>query len=232
MSAPVDYPVALALQDFMPVVLTGVGAACLIRPVARAAPRATATAATGTGLILAGGLSKAIWKLVVSLGGPDAQPMNKALFPLLSAGFLLLAHALLSLPSPVASPRGTDRVPPLWGFAATWALLGAVSLFLASSLPVMVLTVAAVTVCGVRLILLARAAGDTPAASAAGLWLLGMYVLGPLAARPDQSVALQWAEQSCNTLTQTALLLAALRTARSLTRSAPHPAGLSRTVLP
>ncbi|MFD9465402.1 hypothetical protein [Streptomyces sp. NPDC060027] len=135
MSTPVDYPVALALQDFMPVVLTGVGAACLIRPVARAVPRARATAATGTALILAGGLSKAVWKLVVSLDGPDVQPMNKALFPLLAAGFLLLAHALLTLPSPVASPRGTDRVPPLWGFAATWTLLGAVSLLLPRPCP-------------------------------------------------------------------------------------------------
>jgi hypothetical protein len=231
-SAPVDYPVALALQDFVPVVLTGIGAACLIRPVGRAAPRAGTTAATATALILAGGLSKAVWKLVVSLDGPDVQPLNKALFPLLAAGFLLLAHALLSLPSPVPSPRGAGRVPPLWGFAATWTLLGALSLLLASTLPVMVLTIAAVTVCGVRLILLARAAGDTPAASAAGLWLLGMYVLGPLAARPDQSVALQWTEQGCNTLTQAALLIAALRLARSLSRSAPHPAGLSRTVNP
>jgi hypothetical protein len=233
MSAAVDYPVSLALQDFVPVVLTGAGAILLVRPIARTVPRAAPTALAGAVLLLAGGLSKAVWKLVVALDGPDVQPMNKALFPLLALGFLLLAHALLSLPSPVPSPRGTTRrTPPLWGFAAAWTLFAALSVVLRSTLPVMVLTVAAVTVCGVRLILLARPAGDTGAASAAGLWLLGMYVLGPLAGRPDQSVALQWVEQSCNTLTQAALLVTAVRLARSLPGPAPRPARLPGTVTP
>jgi hypothetical protein len=205
----------------------------LVRPIARTVPGAAATAFGGAALILAGGLSKAVWKLVVALDGPDVQSMNKALFPLLSLGFLLLAHALLSLPSPVPSPRRPPhRTPPLWVIAATWAPLGTLSVVLRSTLPVMAATIAAVTVCGVRLILLSRAAGDTVAASAGGLWLLGMYVLGPLAARPDQSVALQWAEQSCNTLTQAALLLTALRLARSLPGPAHRPAGLSGTVTP
>ncbi|MER7106918.1 hypothetical protein [Streptomyces sp. NPDC000229] len=209
----VDYPVALALEDFVPVVLTGVAAARLVVPIGRAAPRARAVAATGAALVFAGGLSKAGWKLTVALDGPDIQPLNKALFPLLALGFLLLAHALLSMP--LHDGPGEHRLPPLWGFAVAWTAAAAGSLALRSTLPLMVLTVAAVTVCGVRLILLARSAGEPRAATATGLWLLGTYALGPLATRPDQSVALQWVEQSCNTLTQAALLYAAWRLSAS-----------------
>ncbi|MEV6162072.1 hypothetical protein AB0L71_09110 [Streptomyces sp. NPDC052052] len=235
-----DYPVSLAVEDFVPVLLTAVAAARLVAPAARTGRAGRTWAAAGAALIGAGGLSKAVWKLIVAFDGPDIQPLNKALFPLLSAGFLLLALALLRLPLPAAPSmdgRTPDRSRLPWVFAGLWAVAAAASAAFASTVPVMILTIAAVTVCAVRLILLARAAGDTLAASAAGFWLLGMYVLGPLASRPDQSVALQWVEQSCNTLTQAAAVLAAWRLAPALTASAsgpaaPDPDSDPRTVTP
>ncbi|MFJ3666906.1 hypothetical protein ACIPSE_10670 [Streptomyces sp. NPDC090106] len=235
MSHPVDYPVSLAVEDFVPVLLTAVAAARLVRPAARTGRDGRLLALAGTVLIASGGLSKAVWKLVVALDGPDIQPLNKALFPLLSAGFLLLSLALLRFPlrtEGVSASADTSRLR--WVFAGLWTAVSALSLALGSTAPVMVLAIAAVTVCAIRLILLARAAGDTLAASAAGFWLLGMYVLGPLAARPDQSVALQWIEQSCNTLTQAAAVLAAWRLAPVLAAepdtSLPVPASDDRTV--
>lgn len=226
MSAALDYPLSLAVEDFVPVLLTGVGAALLTGPLRRHGVRTGRAAAAGTALIFLGGLSKAVWKLVVALHGPDVQALNKALFPCLSAGFLLLAHALLTLPADGSGPASVRRPPPLWGFAAVWAATGAAGLLLASTAPPMVLTIVAVTVCAVRLILLARSHGDSTAAAAGGLWLTGMYVLGPLAARPDQSVALQWVEQSANTLTQGAFVLLAWRLAkhrRGARTPAPSP---------
>ncbi|MFG2867508.1 hypothetical protein [Streptomyces sp. NPDC048338] len=224
MSGTLDYPLALAVEDFVPVVLTGLGAALLTGPLRRHSARTGLTGTVGTALILLGGLSKAVWKLVVALDGPDLQVLNKALFPCLSAGFLLLAHALLTLPAARGpEPAGGRLTPPLWGFAAAWTATGVVGLLLTSTAPHLVLTIVAVTVCAVRLILLARSDRDAVAAAAGGLWLTGMYVLGPLAARPDQSVALQWVEQSANTLTQGALVLLAWRLAR-LRRTAPSPA--------
>ncbi|MFD7131978.1 hypothetical protein [Streptomyces sp. NPDC059894] len=227
MSHPADYPLSLAVEDFVPVALTATAAVRLIRPAAATGRRGRLTAAGGALLIAAGGLSKAVWKLVVALDGPDLQPLNKALFPLLSAGFLLLALALLRLPPPASqppapAPAAIRRLE--WTFAVLWPATAAVCLALRSTAPALVLTVAAVTVCAVRLILLARGAGDIWAAGAAGIWLLGMYVLGPLAARPDQSVALQWVEQSCNTLTQAAVVVAAWRLAAALPGPAAAPA--------
>ncbi|MFF3501720.1 hypothetical protein [Streptomyces sp. NPDC003247] len=235
MSHPADYPLSLAVEDFVPVVLTTAAAVRLITPAAATGRRGRLTAAGGALLIAAGGLSKAVWKLVVALDGPDLQPLNTALFPLLSAGFLLLALALLRLPppapqSPAPAPAPGEIRRLERTFAVLWPATATVCLALRSTAPALVLTVAAVTVCAVRLILLARGAGDTWAAGAAGVWLLGMYVLGPLAARPDQSVALQWVEQSCNTLTQAAVVVAARRLAAALPGPAaaptpPHPPG-------
>lgn len=221
-----DYPVSLAVEDFVPVVLTALAAARLVAPVARTGRAGRDLAAAGAVLIAGGGLSKAAWKLTVALDGPDIQALNKALFPLLSAGFLLLALALLRLPLPIVPGTAGRSVGTrlAWVFAGLWAVTATASAAFTSTVPVMMLTIAAVTVCAVRLILLARAAGDTFAASAAGFWLLGMYVLGPLAARPDQSIALQWVEQSCNTVTQAAVLIAAWRMAPALSALSSAPA--------
>ncbi|MFD3807653.1 hypothetical protein ACFWSF_26080 [Streptomyces sp. NPDC058611] len=231
MSGALDYPLSLAVEDFVPVVLTGVGAVLLTGPLRGHSARTGRAAVAGTVLVFLGGLSKATWKLVVALDGPDIQALNKALFPCLSAGFLLLAHALLTLPADGSDPASVRRPPPLWGFAAVWAATGAAGLLLASTAPHMVLTIVAVTVCAVRLILLARSHGDGVAAAAGGLWLTGMYALGPLAARPDQSVALQWVEQSANTLTQGAFVLLAWRLTKHR-RAARTPSPLSSSSLP
>ncbi|MBO2447876.1 hypothetical protein J4573_12300 [Actinomadura barringtoniae] len=198
-----DYPVALAVEDFVPVALTATGIALLggyadARLGARAG-RLTRVAACSVG---AGGLAKAGWKLIVALDGPDVRWLYHALFPLLAIGFTLLAQALW------------DRLPPYLSAGSLVAAL-AVSAVIADTWPAMVLTIAAVTVCAVRLLLLARGDRDRAGAWLFGIWLAGQYVLGPLAARPDQSVALQWIEQACNTLTQGAFAYAAWRLSRS-----------------
>ncbi|MFD3869441.1 hypothetical protein [Streptomyces sp. NPDC058623] len=223
MSAALDYPLSLALEDFVPVILTGTGAALLTVPLRRFGTRTGRAGRAGAALVFLGGLSKATWKVIVALDGPDITFMDKALFPTLSAGFLLLAYALSAM-KPVGAPAAESRRPPLWAWAALWAAVGAAGAALGSTAPSLVLTIVAVTLCGVRLILLARAQGDVPSAAAGGLWLAGMYALGPLAARPDQSVALQWVEQSANTATQAAFLFAAWRLVRRYRSVSPSPA--------
>ncbi|GAA3203497.1 hypothetical protein [Actinocorallia longicatena] len=182
-----DYPLALAAEDFVPVALTVTGVA-LLAALPGVDPRRVRIAA---GLLATGGFAKAGWKVVVALDGPDLCFLYHALFPFLAAGFLLLAHELL-------------RRPPLGVHAGLLAVAGAASLAVGDSWPVMILAIAAVSVAAVAL-----ARRGQPLLFL--LWLAGQYVLGPLAARPDQSVALQWVEQGCNTLTQAVLVLAAWR---------------------
>ena len=62
---------ALALEDFVPVVLTAIGLLLIVRMIDRVDRGAGAWAALGAILVVAGGLSRATWKLVMAAGGPD-----------------------------------------------------------------------------------------------------------------------------------------------------------------
>ncbi|SEG54947.1 hypothetical protein SAMN04489712_106191 [Thermomonospora echinospora] len=202
-----DYPVALALEDYVPVLLTGAGLALLV-PYARRFGTAPVVA-LGAVLATAGGLSKATWKLVVALDGPDLHWLNSALFPLLCTAFLLLLYAF-------HRPRDARRRAALTaGLAVLFALGQGACVAVGDTWPAMALMIVAVSVLTVRFVMLARAAGDVPAVVLFSLWQIGQYLLGPMAARADQSVTLQWVEQSCNTVAQGAFAVATWRLAHA-----------------
>ncbi|MFG2090044.1 MULTISPECIES: hypothetical protein [unclassified Spirillospora] len=188
------YPVSLAVEDFVPVALTALGVAALRHRHPLVLPAAV--------LVVSGGFAKATWKLIVALGGPDLQWLHHALFPLLATGFTLLAFALTR-----GRWRAVLPVPPAAALAASAALR--------DTWPAMVWTIAAVTAAAVLLALEARRRGDPLTAALFTLWLAAQYLLGPMAARAEQSIALQWAEQSCNTIAQAAFAAAAWRLART-----------------
>ncbi|MFE9101168.1 hypothetical protein [Actinomadura geliboluensis] len=189
-----DYPIALAVEDYVPVALTAAGVA-LLRHRHPLVPAAAV-------LVVAGGFAKATWKLIVALDGPDVRWLHEALFPLLAFGFTLLLYALA---------RELRRPPPPAALAVPLVAALAASAALRDAWPAMVWTILAVTGAAVLLLRAAARAGDRVAAALFGLWLAGQYVLGPMAARAEQSVSLQWAEQSCNTLAQAAFAYAAWR---------------------
>ncbi|NNH68459.1 hypothetical protein HLB23_00925 [Nocardia uniformis] len=196
----VDYPVSLAVEDYVPVLLTTAGV-LLLR---RVAPRPWVAVAAAA-VIATGGFTKATAKLIAATGGPDLPWLRSMLFPLLTVGFGLLCLEL--------SRIGTGRVPR-WlgllvpGFTVACAL-GAV--LAGDTLPMLVSTTVFATITGIFLIGLARMRGDNTSAALFGGQLLVFFILGPLASRPDQTVALQWAEQLCNTAAQGAFLVAAWR---------------------
>jgi hypothetical protein len=193
-----DYPVALAAEDFVPVALTALGMAML----RHRHPLVPAAAA----LVVAGGFGKATWKLVVALGGPDLPWLRGALFPLLAIGFTAFAYAL----------SRESRRPPHPAVLAVPAMTAlAMSAVLRDTWPALLWTIVAVTAAAVLLARSAARAGDPLAATLFGLWLAGQYLLGPMAARAEQSVPLQWVEQSCNTLAQAAFAFAAWHLTRT-----------------
>ena len=89
-----DYPLSLALEDFVPVVLTAVGMWFIVRFVAQRSPSDRALATTGAVFVVAGGASKATWKLIAAIDGADVTVLDRALFPLLTIGFGCLAVAM------------------------------------------------------------------------------------------------------------------------------------------
>ena len=184
--------VPLAVDDYIPVALAGLGAIWLARTTRRQ------PAVVGAVLVLAGGLCKATWKLVLATTGHDVPYVDDLLFLLLGPGFALLTWGLLRRELPLAVPVGLS------------ALATVVALALQSPGPLLALTVLGATATGVLALLRARAAGDLVAAALFAVQLVMAFALVPLAGA-GQSIAHQWWEQSLNTLGQGAFALGAWR---------------------
>lgn len=90
-----DYSLALALFDYLPVVLSLIGLLAVVRLLAPALPFARPALLAGLGLVVVGGASKATWKLTWVLAGADLALLDNALFVCIAPGMALLAcHAL------------------------------------------------------------------------------------------------------------------------------------------
>ena len=105
-----EYGLALALEDFVPVVLAGAGAIVLASAAGRRVPELRVPALVGGLLITAGGLSKATWKvLVASEPCRNVELLEQLLFPCLAFGFALLAWAVVGARRGSAAGVGAVR---------------------------------------------------------------------------------------------------------------------------
>lgn len=89
-----DFTLGLALYDFLPVLLTGVAVWFLARLVTAQGVPNGQVAFVGAVLVFVAGLSKAVWKLNVTLNGEDVIWLANLLFPLMAPGFALLATGI------------------------------------------------------------------------------------------------------------------------------------------
>ncbi|MEU8243099.1 hypothetical protein AB0C07_32990 [Actinoplanes missouriensis] len=213
-----DYPIALALEDFVPVIFGTAGFALLSQTAPT--PAARRAGFTGAMLIGAGGISKCVWKLGYAAGAGDWKLFEQALFPLMAAGAALLAWALA-----VTVRRG--RRTRAWPFALALGLCAAGSILAGSLNPLFVAATLGVTAISVL--------GAIVAARYQQWWAVSLYVLGlvlvmglvPLRGSDSHhTVAFQWLEQGINTSAQAALLAAAWLTLRVVRR--PVLVGASR----
>jgi hypothetical protein len=189
---PEDVTFALALEDSLPVVLAGLGVFWLTT-----ASADRVLARLGTGLVLAGGSAKVLWKLAAAGFGVDLASIDTLLFPLLGAGFACVVAALLGQRALALS--GPAAVLAAVAVQATW--------------PCLVLTVVASTTTYVLAIRRGFHQRDLVAAALVCLTLVAAYGLVPLATQETQTLALQWLEQSINTVAQGAFALGAFRLA-------------------
>ncbi|MBO3743602.1 hypothetical protein [Actinoplanes flavus] len=207
-----DYPIILAIEDFVPVIFGTVGFALLART-APVEPARTAGLA-GAVLIGAGGIAKCVWKLGYSAGAGDWKPLEQSLFPLMAAGAVLLSWSLA-----VTVRRG--RPTRSWPFGLAFGLCVAGSVPAGSLDPLFVAATLGVTAVSVL--------GAIVAGRHRQWWAVSLYALGlvlvtglvPLRSSGDHhTLAFQWLEQSINTAAQGCLLIAAWLTLRA-TRPAP-----------
>ena len=219
-AAEETYDLALALEDAIPVILSGVGLFYITRMLLRIDPESGHMGRVGMVLVVLGGCTKVVFKIIMSLSNNQAQIdwLSNVLFWMLAPGFVLLCWALFC---GFRVAAGESR-PKLWtmplvviGVPYTLALI---TLFQDPSSRIwffIFLTVT--TVCNVLfLVMLIRRSRSEKLGLAAGLFLVNMiliFVLNGAASALEQTIANQWAEQLTNTASQAAFGYAAYKLA-------------------
>ena len=118
MNAVHSYSVAVALFDFLPVLISGYALCRLARAVAARHRALAAIAWTAATLIPLGGACKASWKLIVATRGIEIDWLENLLFIALAPGFVAISyglrHARLAWRGGVAPAAATDPRARLW----------------------------------------------------------------------------------------------------------------------
>lgn len=222
MILPELYPVPqitvpMALEDYLPIVLSGIGLLYLVRVLNRRSHLAGAVALTGTVLIVLGGTFKATWKMLIALGNSPINWLNTSLFVLLSVGYVTVAWAWWRGMNYSVRLRNSPSVwfVPLVLAIIIWSVAGYLGWAMDSRLWFGVLlgvtTVGSLALSG-QLIVRAWRWGLVLTVLLFLVNILCFFVLARIA---DQSVTLQWVKQIISTISQGAFALACWQLARS-----------------
>jgi len=202
-----EYTLSLALVDFLPVLFTAIGLYFIFRMVKHINIEQGNVALLGAILTVAGGFFKAVWKtFIASSGGAiDIDWMENGLFVWMAPGYTLLLWSVWQTVRTVQGKKTFNVwIPPVIFIALMFA--GSYYLFTSNPaspawervlLSVMVL---ATVITGILLIVF----GFRQKLPLTG-WLfiinlVGIFLLNGLARMDEQTIALQWAEESINTI--------------------------------
>jgi hypothetical protein len=211
-----EYPLSLALFDFVPVFLTATGFLYLVCLVSSVLPAQGRIAFLGGSLIVVGGFFKAVWKLLMALSNStlDVEWMDDGLFVFLAPGYLLFAWSMWQVARSVQGKRtlGAWLVPSLISVVA----LGT-SYYLLISDPespawervLLTVTVLANFASGILLITFSFRQKLSKAGWFFLLNLVGVFTLNGLARIAEQTIFVQWIDEGINTLSCLGFMLAA-----------------------
>lgn len=210
--------VALAAEDFVPVILSAVGFSVLARLSAASDDVAGRLVWAGTWLVVLGGVTKPVYKTMLALSGAtiDVAVLDDVLFWLLAPGFLLAAAGLRR-----ARRVDAGRSPVIVGWVVVVAVAtvaaAAVLATIAEGRAWFLLLLAVSTVANLWVIAVlvgwSRARGDR---TAAVMFLANITIVLGLAwaaASLPQTIPVQWGEQLASTAAQGAFLYGAVRLA-------------------
>lgn len=215
----------LALEDFLPVTLSGIGFLVLTRLSRRVDRGSGLTVVVGALLIVVGGLSKPVFKLLLAFSAVEADLLwlDDALFWLLAPGFLITSAGLwragrLDLRRRVGGAW--------WGPAAAAVVIaGAVGTAIAGSGAWFFILLASATIGNVLAVIAlmswARGRRDRVAAALFAANLVLVFGLAAAAAVLEQTFAAQLGEQLVSTTAQAVFMWAAIRLARAVGAESP-----------
>jgi hypothetical protein len=210
-----EYTLSLALVDFLPVAFTAIGLYYIVRMVAHINTMQGRVALVGLVLTVGGGLCKALWKLFMatSNGTFDIRWMDDGLFAWMAPGYTLLAWSVWQTVRSVQGKKPFHSwLPPFILFESFFAL--ATYYYFATPGPawerVMLALMVLSTVVTCALLIAFGFRQKLPLAG----WLfivnlVGIFLLNGLARIDEQTIALQWIEQSINTVSWLAFAYAA-----------------------
>lgn len=210
-----EYSMALALFDFVPVLLSSAGLLYLARALGLINPAIKWQALASAVLIIAGGFCKVFWKFLIAATDVHYPVLNNMFFILLAPGFTLLTYYLWSARA-FYQQRLVSRSALVWPWLII-AVFAAVAGYLALTFPEQrkwfLALLVLVTVSNIVFIWHAvRHSLQLKLRGSAWLFVLnlvGVFVLAGLARAGHQHEAVQWVEQILNAFTQGALLAAA-----------------------
>ncbi|MBM9459181.1 hypothetical protein JK386_04650 [Nocardioides sp. zg-536] len=225
-----EYDVALAVEDFVPCLLALSAFVVLAGAVRARVPSAYPVALLGGLLVSAGGFGKAIWKLLVATGCWEYPWLESLLFPCLAFGFAAVAWAVLSaVRGRKVSPLGFVLFPLAAGIGAAWMSISAGEY---RNWPLLIAAAVGASFLGITLCVAAFRGGKPSVGVLFIVYTLGTNILPPLAAQPEQSLELQWAEQLTNSCVQLCFLLGALWLREHMNRPAPTTSAGEKTGVP
>ncbi len=229
-----QYGLDLALTNFLPVLFTALALFCIARLTRALAPADDEPMALlGAALVVAAGLCKALWKLILALGGPDLPWLANALFPLMAPGFTLLALALWHAQRETPKPHRRPWLMPLAliGLAYGVAALRSLGFALERGWFLPLLTLASLANLALTALLL-RETWRRRALWLAPLFLVNLamvFALQRIARMEPKTLSIHWLEQSLTALGAGAFALGAWLLYRRVRRglaSATHTSRL------
>lgn len=222
-----EYTLGLALEDYVPVILSSIGMWLLSQMIAQVNKEIGQLALVGWLLISLGGLSKATWKLIMSLsnGTQDIVMLDNLLFILLGPGFVFMTYALWCAYRIVTekSRPGVWVVPV--GITAVFTLPALFTAFTQPDSRIWFFILLAMTTLGnlglgILLIRQSLFLKRPWIAVLFGINLVTIFMLSGMARIPDQTIPLQWTEQIVNTLSQGAFAFASWQLAKVMVQTA------------
>jgi len=185
------YPISLALFDFVPTFAFLIGAFYLVRTaiICRGRPSSRMLMA-GALLVFLGGFTKALWKFMVAAEVADIVWLSQLQFILSGIGFLGLCVAVIYM------VRGHRK-------ALTGGAVFAMALWKIPFLFVM--TLSSLGAEGI-LTYMAFKRGLRLAGAAFAIGVMGLLAMGTLASA-EQTITMQWIEESVNTIGQIGFML-------------------------
>lgn len=209
-----EYSLAVALFDYLPVLISVLGLAALSRGMRTAIGQLASLAWLATAAVATGGLCKASWKLLIALGNPAIDWLENMLFIAMAPGFVLMA-CLLSHTRRVWLHQHPANALPIARVLLWVALAPVGAISIATAWPdsrawffwLLAMTTAGNAALLLQASLAARQSGlGWSVVAGLGYAFLASLALGGLARLPDSNTT-AWIQEGVNLSAQTALAL-------------------------